>query len=135
MLTRDNLHEYQRRAVEFIKDNPSAALWIDMGLGKTVSTLTALQDLLSAGDIRKALVIAPLRVAQHTWPTEISLWDHLKDLSFTVLSGLPASKRAAALSENTQIHIINRENVQWICDELGQSWPYDCVVIDESSSF
>jgi SNF2 family DNA or RNA helicase len=135
VLTRDNLHEYQRRAVEFIKDNPSAALWIDMGLGKTVSTLTALQDLLSAGDIRKALVIAPLRVAQHTWPTEISLWDHLKDLSFTVLSGLPASKRAAALSENTQIHIINRENVQWICDELGQSWPYDCVVIDESSSF
>lgn len=135
MLDRSDLHAYQKRAVDFIKDNTAAALWIDMGLGKTVSTLTALQDLIDQGSVRKVLVIAPLRVAQHTWPAEIKQWGHLKHLSFTVLSGLSAAKRVKALEEKTRIHIINRENVQWICDELGQSWPYDCVVIDESSSF
>jgi len=134
MLKRDNLHGYQEKAVDFILDNEKAALWIDMGLGKTVSTLTALSDLAAAGSIKKTLVIAPLRVAVHTWPTEIATWSHI-DMQYTVLAGLPAAKRAAALEEDTPLHIINRENIPWLVDHFGQSWPYDCVVIDESSSF
>ena len=135
MLNRENLHPYQRRAVEFIKDNPKAALWIDMGLGKTVSTLTALTDLIDQKVIKKTLIIAPLRVSNHTWPTEIHNWKHTSALNYTVLSGLTPKKREAAIDEDTDIHIINRENIPWLVEHLGQSWPYDCVVIDESSSF
>jgi len=135
MLNRENLHPYQRRAVEFIKDNPKAALWIDMGLGKTVSTLTALIDLIDQKVIKKTLIIAPLRVSNHTWPTEIANWTHTSALNYTVLSGLTPKKREAALDEDTDIHIINRENVPWLVEKLGQKWTYDCVVIDESSSF
>lgn len=135
MLNRENLHPYQRRAVDFIKDNPKAALWIDMGLGKTVSTLTALTDLIDQKTIKKTLIIAPLRVSNHTWPTEIANWTHTSALNHTVLSGLTPKKREAALNEDTDIHIINRENVPWLVEKLGQKWPYDCVVIDESSSF
>ena len=135
MLNRENLHPYQHRAVEFIKDNPKAALWIDMGLGKTVSTLTALIDLIDQKVIKKTLIIAPLRVSNHTWPTEIANWTHTSALNYTVLSGLTPKKREAALDEDTDIHIINRENVPWLVEKLGQKWPYDCVVIDESSSF
>jgi len=135
MLNRENLHPYQHRAVEFIKDNPKAALWIDMGLGKTVSTLTALIDLIDQKVIKKTLIIAPLRVSNHTWPTEIANWTHTSALNYTVLSGLTPKKREAALDEDTDIHIINRENVPWLVEKLGQKWTYDCVVIDESSSF
>lgn len=135
MLNRENLHPYQRRSVEFIKDNPKAALWIDMGLGKTVSTLTALIDLIDQKVIKKTLIIAPLRVSNHTWPTEIANWTHTSALNYTVLSGLTPKKREAALDEDTDIHIINRENVPWLVEKLGQKWTYDCVVIDESSSF
>lgn len=135
MLNRENLHPYQQRAVEFIKDNPKAALWIDMGLGKTVSTLTALIDLIDQKVIKKTLIIAPLRVSNHTWPTEIANWTHTSALNYTVLSGLTPKKREAALDEDTDIHIINRENVPWLVEKLGQKWTYDCVVIDESSSF
>ena len=134
MLTRDNLHAYQEKAVDFVLCNPKAALWIDMGLGKTVSTLTALSDLKRDKKIKKTLVIAPLRVATHTWPTEIATWSHI-DMRYTVLAGLTAPKRLNALAEDTDLHIINRENIPWLVDQLGQSWPYDCVVIDESSSF
>ena len=135
MLNRDDLHDYQRRAVDFIKDNPKAALWIDMGLGKTVSTLTALSDLIDQKAIKKTLIIAPLRVSNHTWPTEIHNWKHTSALNYTILSGLTPKKREAAIDEDTDIHIINRENIPWLVEHLGQSWPYDCVVIDESSSF
>ena len=134
MLNRDNLHAYQEKAVDFVLCNPKAALWIDMGLGKTVSTLTALSDLKRDKKIKKTLVIAPLRVATHTWPTEIATWSHI-DMRYTVLAGLTAPKRLNALDADTDLHIINRENIPWLVDQLGQSWPYDCVVIDESSSF
>lgn len=134
MLTRDNLHGYQQRAVEFIKDNPKAALWIDMGLGKTVSTLTALSDLAADNLIKKTLVIAPLRVAQHTWTSEIHNWSHI-DIRYTVIAGKSAAKRLEALEEDTPLHIINRENIPWLIEHFGQKFPYDCVVIDESSSF
>ena len=135
MLDRKDLHDYQKRAVEFIKDNPKAALWIDMGLGKTVSTLTALTDLIDQKVIKKTLIIAPLRVSNHTWPAEIANWTHTSALNYTVLSGLTPKKREAALDEDTDIHIINRENIPWLVEHRGQSWPYDCVIIDESSSF
>lgn len=135
MLDRKNLHPYQRRAVDFIKDNPKAALWIEMGLGKTVATLTALTDLIDQKAIKKTLIIAPLRVSNHTWPTEIANWKHTSALNYTVLSGLSPKKREASLDEATDIHIINRENIPWLVEKLGQKWQYDCVVIDESSSF
>lgn len=134
MLDRNNLHAYQHKAVEFIKDKPKAALWIDMGLGKTVSTLTALSDLLADKTVKRTLVIAPLRVATHTWPTEIANWAHI-DIRYTVLAGLTPKKREAAVFESTPLHIINREMIPWLVELLGQKWHYDCVVIDESSSF
>lgn len=134
MLTRDNLHPYQEKAVQFVKDNPKAALWIDMGLGKTVSTLTALSELKRDNQIRKTLIVAPLRVATHTWPTEIATWSHI-DMRYTVIAGKSAAKRSEALDEDTDLHIINRENIPWLVEQFGQRWPYDCVVIDESSSF
>lgn len=135
MLTRSNLHPYQVRAADFIKNNEAAALWIDMGLGKTVSTLTAIFDMLNAKQAKKVLVIAPLRVAQHTWPTEVKLWDHLKDLKISVAAGKTAAGRKEAVYSSAPIHIINRENIPWLVDLLGQQWHYDCVVVDESSSF
>ena len=134
MLTRKNLHPYQEKAVQFVKDNKKAALWIDMGLGKTVSTLTALSELKRDNEIGKTLIVAPLRVATHTWPTEIATWSHI-DMRYTVIAGKSAAKRSEALDEDTDLHIINRENIPWLVEQFGQRWPYDCVVIDESSSF
>ena len=129
------MHEYQKKAVSFVKKNKAAALWIDMGLGKTISTLTALSDLIAAKKVKKVLIIAPLRVSKHTWPTEIQLWEHTSALKHTVLAGLSPAKRKAAVFEKTPIHIINRENIPWLVELLGQKWHYDMVVIDESSSF
>jgi SNF2 family DNA or RNA helicase len=136
VLTRDKMHGYQARAVDFVKDNQAAALWIDMGLGKTVSTLTALSDMLADGTIKKCLVVAPLRVATHTWPAEVSAWSHLSHLKLSVVAGKSATGRASAIKSKAPIHVINRENIPWLVDHLGlKSWDYDCVVIDESSSF
>ena len=129
------MHKYQQRAVKFVMDNPMCALWVDMGLGKTVSALTATADLLRAGQVKRVLVIAPLRVAQHTWPNEISNWDHLAALKFSVLAGLTPAKREQAVHSSAPIHIINRENIPWLVKYLGRNWHYDSVVIDESSSF
>lgn len=111
------------------------ALWLDMGLGKTVSTLTALVDLLASKNIRKVIIVAPLRVAQHTWGEEIANWEHLRALKFSVLAGLSAAKREQAAHSSSPIHIINRENLPWLIDYLGSEWHYDVMVIDESSSF
>ena len=134
MLNRKNLHEYQKRAVDFIKNNEKAALWIDMGLGKTISTLTALTDLIAKKKVKKALIVAPLRVAKHTWSEEIRNWDHI-DLNYTILTGLTPANRKTAIYKDTPVHIINREMIPWLVEMLGQKWHYDCVVIDESSSF
>tara|TARA_Y100000361_G_scaffold154355_1_gene179931 strand:+ start:7524 stop:8873 length:1350 start_codon:yes stop_codon:yes gene_type:complete len=136
LLNKNNLHEYQIKASNFILKNKKAALWIDMGLGKTISTLTALSELLSSNKTNKILIIAPLRVAQHTWPNEIKTWEHTKHLEYEMLCGLSPEKRKKAIFSKKQIHIINRENVSWLVEILGQKlWHYDCVVIDESSSF
>ena len=135
MLRHSDLHPYQLRAAQFVKDNKHCALWVDMGLGKTVSTLTALVDLLATKEVRRVLVIAPLRVAQHTWPHEISNWAHLAALKYSVIAGLGVKKREQAMHSSAQIHIINRENVGWLAENLGREWHYDCVVVDEASSF
>ena len=134
MLDRKDLHEYQDRAVKFIKDHPASALWIDMGLGKTVSTLTALSDLVADKTIKKTLIIAPLRVAKHTWPDEIANWKHI-NLTYRVVAGLSVDKRVQKLDESANLYIINRENIPWLVEHYGQKWPFDMVVIDESSSF
>ena len=128
-------HEYQKYATDFILTHPVAAVLLEMGLGKSVITLTAIQDLcLDSFEVHRVLVIAPLRVARDTWPTEIQKWDHLRNLSYSVAVGT-AQERKAALQKAVFIHIINRENVQWLIEESGIQWQYDMVVVDELSSF
>lgn len=128
-------HEYQQYATDFILTHPVAAVLLEMGLGKSVITLTAIRDLcLDFFEVHRVLVIAPLRVARDTWPAEIQKWDHLKDLTYSVAVGTP-QERLAALLKPVFIHIINRENVQWLIEESGLQWHYDMVVIDELSSF
>ncbi len=128
-------HKYQEYATKFILENPVSAVFLDMGLGKSVITLTAINELcLDSFQIRKVLVIAPLRVARDTWPAELQKWDHLKDLTYSVAVG-KESERLTALRSKASIYIINRENVQWLIEESGIPFDFDMIVIDELSSF
>lgn len=130
-----NPHEYQTYATDFILSHPVSAILLSMGLGKSVITLTALFDLmLDSFQVRKTLVIAPLRVAMMTWPAEIAKWDHLNGLTYAVAVGTE-TERKAALRQRVQIHIINRENVEWMVMRSGLPFDYDMVVVDELSSF
>jgi SNF2 family DNA or RNA helicase len=134
MLNEYNLHEYQRKAITFAKNNPKCALFLDLGLGKTVTTLTAIKDLLDSFDVNKVLVISPLRVTNTVWHKEIANWSHLKDLSYVIATGTER-ERIAALYKTVDITLINRENVPWLVKHYGAKFPFDMVVIDESSSF
>lgn len=128
-------HDYQRYAAEFIITHPVAALLLDMGLGKTSITLTAIKDLLfDSFEIHKVLVVAPLRVARDTWSAEIEKWEHLKNLRYSVVVGT-VQERLKALTTTADIYIINRENIQWLVEESGLPLDYDMAVIDELSSF
>ena len=128
-------HDYQQYAIEYIETHEVAAILLDMGLGKTAITLTALYDLLfDYFEITRVLVIAPLRVARNTWPQEIEKWDHLKDVRYSVAVGTE-KERLEAFRRDADIYIINRENVQWLIDESGVPFDFDMVVIDELSSF
>ena len=127
-------HDYQKYATQFIIDHPVAAILLQMGLGKSVITLTAIQQLLASGSVHKVLVIGPLRVARDTWPAEIEKWDHLSRLEYSVAVG-SESERRAALMLDVPIHIINRENVQWLIESSHIPFEYDMIVIDELSSF
>lgn len=130
-----NPHDYQKYATEYIETNPVAAVLLDMGLGKTSITLTAVNDLMfDYFDVHKALVIAPLRVARNTWSAEIEKWEHLSDLKYSIAVGTEA-ERLAALKAEADIYIINRENVQWLVEQSGVPFNYDMLVIDELSSF
>ncbi len=132
---RYNAHDYQKYAAEFILQHPIAAVFLEMGLGKSVITLTALFDLiLDQFIIRKVLVIAPLRVARDTWPSEIQKWDHLNGLKYSVVVGT-AAERKAALMQRADVYIINRENVDWLVNKSGIPFQFDMIVIDELSSF
>lgn len=130
-----NPHNYQRYAAEFIITHPVAALLLDMGLGKTSITLTAINNLLfDRFEIHKVLVVAPLRVARDTWSAEIEKWEHLKNLRYSVVIGTER-ERLKALCTPADIYIINRENIQWLVEESGLPFDFDMAVIDELSSF
>ncbi len=132
---RYNPHDYQKYAARYIESHPIAAVLLDMGLGKTSITLTAVNDLMfDSFEVHKILILAPLRVARNTWGAEIEKWDHLKGLKYSVAVGT-AAERIAALKAEADIYIINRENVQWLISESGISFDFDMVVIDELSSF
>jgi SNF2 family DNA or RNA helicase len=127
-------HSYQQYATNRILEQQALGLFLDMGLGKTVITLTAIQDLLyDLFEVSRVLVIAPLRVAQSTWTDEARKWDHL-DLRIGKVLGSRA-QRLAALEVQADVYIINRENVSWLVEHYQKRWPFDMVVIDELSSF
>lgn len=128
-------HEYQRYATEKIIELPACGLFLEMGLGKTVSTLTAIDELINDRfEVSKVLVIAPKRVADDTWTSEASKWDHLRHLIFSKVLGTVA-QREAALQVDADIYLVNRENVVWLVERLRKNWPFDMVVVDELSSF
>lgn len=128
-------HDYQAFAIDYIETHPAAAVLLDMGLGKTVITLTAIANLLfDSFQSHRVLVIAPLRVARDTWPAEIQKWDHLNGLTYSVIIGTQ-QERMAALRKQADIYLINRENTQWLIENSGMPFDYDMVVIDELSSF
>ena len=128
-------HDYQAYAIEYIETHPIATVFLDMGLGKTSITLTAISNLLfDSFEVHRVLVIAPLRVARDTWTAEVDKWDHLQNLICSVAVGT-ADERKAALMRPADIYIINRENVQWLVEESGIPFTFDMIVIDELSSF
>jgi SNF2 family DNA or RNA helicase len=128
-------HSYQEYAIRYIETHPISALLIDMGLGKTSITLTAIRNLLfDSFEVCKVLVIAPLRVAKNTWTDEIKKWEHLNTLTYSLIIG-NENERLSALNEQTDIYIINRENVDWLVNKSGYKFDFDMVVIDELSSF
>jgi len=128
-------HPYQKYCIDRIIRDKAIGLYLDMGLGKTVITLTAINELKRYRfRIRKALIIAPKKVAEATWQAEAQKWDHLRGLRVVTILGTAKQRRAAALSAG-DVYIINRDNVAWLAEFLGNSWPFDMVVIDESTSF
>lgn len=128
-------HEYQKYCISRLISDKSLGLFLDMGLGKTVITLTAINDLkYNRFQINKALVIAPKKVAEDTWTREQEKWDHLKLLRVTPVLGT-TKKRIKALNTSADVYVINRENVEWLVDYYQNDWPFDMVVIDELSSF
>ncbi len=171
----EDLHDYQHKLIDFMLENPMSACFVDLGLGKTVSTLTVLDRLLQDFAFEKALILAPIRVARQTWPSEIAKWRHLDGLTYSLIRGeddddevveagdeavrvarlkgrnakecgvarrfaetaTKESVRRAGLRSNAPIHIINREMTDWLVDRCVESrhWPYDVVIVDESSSF
>ena len=126
-------YDYQTFATNFVLEHPACGLILDMGLGKSVITLTALWSLLlDSFDVGKVLVVAPKRVAENTWPTELAKWEHLDGLTWSLVLGSERERRAA-LQRRAKIYIINRENVTWLVDNYP--WDFDTLVIDELSSF
>lgn len=128
-------HNYQNYAKDFILAHKVSALFLDCGLGKTITTLTAINELMyDSFEISKVLIIAPLRVAQSTWKEEIEKWDHLNLLRYSIVVG-DEKERLKALKQNSDIYIINRENVDWLVTKSGIDFNFDMLIIDELSSF
>lgn len=127
-------YDYQRTATQWILDNPSCGLFLDMGLGKTVSTLTAIQDLIDDCEISRALVVAPKKVAETTWTTEAAKWDHLKGLKVAKVMGTE-KQRKLALTQKADVYVIGRDNFVWLVGLYGGRLPFDVLVIDELTSF
>lgn len=137
MLKRSDLHKYQKACVEHIITHPFCGLFIDMGLGKTATTLTAIDDLMyDYCEISSVLVIAPKRVAESVWQEEAEKWDHLKHLRFSKIIGTQKQRIHAVVETKADIYIISRDNVAWLCAMYGGGkLPFDMVVVDELSSF
>ena len=137
-MKREDLHEYQNYCVSFVKDHPEAMLILQMGLGKSISALTAILDLMfDRFEVGKVLIIAPLRVCKSVWPAERDLWEHTSFLQMSVIVG-NAKQREAAIRTPADVYVINRENIKWLIEYLEKHripWPFDMVVIDELSSF
>jgi SNF2 family DNA or RNA helicase len=130
-----NPHKYQAYSTKFIIDHPISAILLSCGLGKTVITLTAIQELMfDRFEVKKPLIIAPLRVCTSSWPEEIKKWDHLKGLTYSLATG-PERERKQALRRKADLYIINRENVSWLVEKSGLPFDYDMLVLDELSSF
>lgn len=128
-------HNYQTQAIDFITSYDESAIFLGMGLGKSVIALTAIWQLvLDYFLVSRVLVIAPLRVARDTWPAEATKWDHLEGLSLAVAVG-SKQDRLNALAKNSMVTVINRENIPWLVAHYGKAWPFDMIVIDELSSF
>lgn len=128
-------HDYQKYTTAYIEEHSVSAIFLDCGLGKSIITLTAINNLLfDSFEIHKVLVIAPLRVARDTWPGELEKWEHLHGLIYSVAVGTEGQRKAALL-QKADIYIINRENVEWLVEKSGLPFDYDMVVVDELSSF
>lgn len=128
MFTKENLRKYQLDLVNAIKKQDKLLLAVDMGLGKTISVLTAIEEM---PEVKKILIVAPLRVAKFTWPDELKNWEHLKDITYTTIIGTP-KQREKAINEDVRVYIINRENLNWLYENANIN--FDMVVMDESSS-
>ena len=126
-------HDYQRRAIDWVINHERCLLFLDMGLGKTVSTLSAIQKLMDYAEVEKMLVVAPKKVAEATWSTEAQKWDHLH-LRISVVMGT-VKTRERRLSEDADIYVTGRDTVTWLVERLGKDWPFDMVVLDELTSF
>lgn len=135
-LNESNLFPYQPPVIKHVIDNPFCGLFLDMGMGKTISVLTALNTLIwEELEVDTVLIVAPKRVACFTWPDEIAKWSHIKNLSYSVITGTER-QRLAAMRVKANIHLISRDNIVWLITQFGGSMlPYDMLVIDESSSF
>lgn len=128
-------HRYQQYCIDRIVQNKSVGLFIDMGLGKTAITLSAINTLLyDTFEVKRVLIIAPKKVAETTWTREAEKWDDFHNLSFSLILG-NAAERRKAMAADADIYVVNRENTAWLVEEWAYEWPYDMVVIDESSSF
>jgi len=140
MPSRNDLHKYQERMINFIYNTPKCALWAGLGLGKTITTLTAIVDLIDSMAVAKVLIVAPLRVANSVWHKEAANWQHTKHLKFSIVTG-SEKERLSALHKTADVYVINRENVHWIVEHLKKDelytrfWKFDMIVLDEASSF
>lgn len=134
-MDKSNLHKYQKVCVEHIISHPFCGVFLDMGLGKTISTLTAIEELkYDYCEIDTVLIIAPKRVVETVWEEEAKKWDHTKHLTFSKIIGTER-QRLAALKVKADVHIISRDNIAWLCSLYAAKLPYDMLVIDELSSF
>lgn len=131
-MTRFRPHDYQRKAIRFALEHKKCGLFLPMGAGKTVTTLTILNELVQI-EVGKVLIIGPVRVIQSTWPDEIDKWDHTRELSYSVVAG-SQKQRLEALATDADIYLIGKENTAWLVDTL-KNWDFDMVIIDELSTF
>ena len=134
MLSRKDHRPYQTTGVQFTKDRKGSALFLDMGLGKTSITLTAILDMLNDFEVIKPIIVAPLRVANTVWHNESDDWSHLEELGFSIITGTE-KERILALNKKADIYVINRENIPWLVEYYKSKWPFDLLAIDESTSF